>query len=48
MTDEVRDIAPEVRAELEEIDSMELTDRPARFEELHNKLQEALSSIDNL
>jgi hypothetical protein len=48
MTDEVRDIAAEVRAELEEIDSMELIDLPARFEELHSKLQEALSSIDNL
>jgi hypothetical protein len=48
MTEEVRDMAAEVRAELEEIDSVELAERPARFEELHTKLHEALSSIDNL
>lgn len=48
MTEENRDLAAEVREELQEIDSIDLTERPARFEALHNKLQEALSSIDNL
>ncbi len=38
----------EVRAELEEIDASDLTEHSARFEALHQKLQESLKSIDNL
>ena len=37
-----------VRAELEEIDSSDLTEHAARFEALHKKLQESLNSIDGL
>ena len=38
----------EVRNELEEIDASDLTEHSARFEALHEKLQESLKSIDNL
>ena len=38
----------EVRNELVEIDSMAINDHAQRFEELHSKLSEALSSIDGL
>ena len=34
--------------ELVEIDSMAINDHAQRFEELHNKLSTALSSIDGL
>lgn len=37
-----------VRRELEEIDSSDLTEHAARFDALHKKLQESLSSIDGL
>jgi hypothetical protein len=37
-----------VRAELEEIDASDLTEHAARFEALHKKLQDSLSSIDGL
>ncbi len=37
-----------VRLELEEIDSSDLTEHAARFETLHKKLQETLTSIDGL
>jgi hypothetical protein len=37
-----------VRAELEEIDSTDLTEHAARFEALHKKLQDSLNSIDGL
>ena len=37
-----------VRAELEEIDASDLTEHVARFEALHNKLSQALNSIDGL
>ncbi len=37
-----------VRAELEEIDASDLTEHAARFEALHNKLSQALNSIDGL
>jgi hypothetical protein len=37
-----------VRAELEEIDSADLTEHAARFEALHKKLQDSLNSIDGL
>jgi hypothetical protein len=38
----------EVKSELHEIDSSDLGEHPARFEALHGKLQEALSTIDGL
>jgi hypothetical protein len=41
-------LVQEVRNELEEIDASELTEHSARFEALHEKLQESLKSIDNL
>ena len=41
-------LVSEVRAELEEIDATDLTEHSARFEALHQKLQESLKSIDNL
>lgn len=37
-----------VRGELAEIDSMSVNDHAERFEELHQKLTHALSSIDGL
>ena len=41
-------LVQEVRNELEEIDASDLTQHSARFEALHEKLQESLKSIDNL
>jgi hypothetical protein len=41
-------LVQEVRTELEEIDASDLTEHSARFEALHEKLQESLKSIDNL
>ena len=41
-------LVSEVRAELEEIDASDLSEHSARFEALHQKLQESLKSIDNL
>jgi hypothetical protein len=41
-------LVAEVRAELSEIDSMEVSEHAARFEELHQKLNTALSSIDGM
>jgi hypothetical protein len=41
-------LVSEVRAELEEIDASDLTEHSARFEALHQKLQESLKSIDKL
>ena len=38
----------EVRTELEEIEASDLSEHSARFEALHEKLQQSLSSIDNL
>jgi hypothetical protein len=38
----------ELRNELQEIDSMEVGDHAQRFEALHQKLNQALSSIDGL
>jgi hypothetical protein len=37
-----------VRLELEEIDASDLSERAARFEALHKKLQDSLNSIDGL
>ena len=41
-------LVEEAKAELQEIDSSDLSDHSARFEALHGKLQEALSTIDGL
>lgn len=41
-------IVDDVRAELEEIDSSDLSEHAARFEVLHQKLQDSLNSIDGL
>lgn len=41
-------LVQEVRSELEEIDASDLTEHAARFEALHEKLQQSLKSIDNL
>lgn len=45
--DEVN-LVQEVRSELEVIDASDLTEHAARFEALHEKLQQSLKSIDNL
>ena len=50
---ELSDVNPEnlvaeVRAELIEIDSMQVSDHANRYEELHQKLNSALSSIDGM
>ena len=42
------DLVQEVRSELQEIDASDLSEHSARFEALHEKLQESLKSIDNL
>ena len=41
-------LVEEVKIELAEIDTADLTEHAARFEALHGKLQEALNSIDGL
>jgi hypothetical protein len=41
-------LVQDVRNELEEIDASDLSEHSARFEVLHEKLQESLKSIDNL
>ena len=41
-------LVEEVRAELEEIDAMDVTHHAQRFEVLHQKLNQALSTIDGL
>ena len=46
--EEESNLVSEVRAELEEIDTSDLSEHSARFEALHQKLQESLTSIDNL
>ena len=38
----------DLRAELQEIDAMEVGDHAQRFEALHQKLHQALSSIDGM
>lgn len=42
------DVVQQVRNELEEIDASDISEHSARFEALHAKLQESLTSIDNL
>lgn len=46
--EEESNLVSEIRAELEEIDASDLSEHSARFEALHQKLQESLKSIDNL
>ena len=41
-------LVQEVRNVLEEIDVSDLSEHSARFEALHEKLQESLKLIDNL
>ena len=41
-------LVDDVKAELSEIDASDLSEHSARFESLHGKLQEALSTIDGL
>lgn len=41
-------LVDEVKTELNDIDSSDVTEHPARYEALHGKLQEALSTIDGL
>lgn len=41
-------LVEELRSELVEIDAMEITDHADRYEVLHQKLNQALSSIDGL
>jgi hypothetical protein len=41
-------LVDEVKVELNDIDSSDLSEHSARFEALHGKLQEALSTIDGL
>lgn len=41
-------LVDEAKAELQAIDTSELSEHSARFEALHGKLQEALSTIDGL
>ena len=42
------ELVEQVKIELSDIDQSDLSEHPARFEALHGKLQEALSSIDGL
>jgi hypothetical protein len=41
-------IVDEVKIELSEIDSLEVTEHGQRYEALHQKLNQALTSIDGL
>ena len=50
IADEVHEatLVDEVKVELNDIDSSELGEHAIRFQRLHGKLHEALSSIDGL
>jgi hypothetical protein len=41
-------IVDNVKSELNEIDAMDVSEHAARYEALHQKLQETLSGIDGL
>ena len=41
-------LVDDVKTELSDIDASDLSEHSARFEALHGKLQEALSTIDGL
>jgi len=48
MNNQEIDLVQKVREELEEIEVSDISEHSARFEALHEKLQESLKSIDNL
>jgi hypothetical protein len=48
MNEKEIDLVTAVKSELEEIDIHDISEHAARFEALHEKLQESLKSIDNL
>jgi len=48
MNNEEIDLVQKVREELEEIEVSDISEHSARFEALHEKLQESLKPIDNL
>ena len=48
MNNEEIDLVQKVREELEEIEVSDISEHSARFEALHEKLQESLKLIDNL
>ena len=49
VTNEIEiNLVQEVRSELEDIDASDLSEHSARFEALHQKLQNSLKEIDNL
>lgn len=48
MNNEEIDLMQKVREELEEIEVSDISEHSARFEALHEKLQESLKSIENL
>jgi hypothetical protein len=48
MSQEDSALVEEVKAQLNEIDSAELSEHAERFEALHEKLSNALNSIDGL
>jgi hypothetical protein len=48
MSEEELDFVQKVREELEDIEVSDISGHSARFEALHEKLQESLKSIDNL
>jgi len=48
LSSNAENLVEEVRNELVEIDSMAVNDHAQRFEELHQRLARALSSIDGL
>jgi hypothetical protein len=48
MNNEEIDLVQKVREELEEIEVSDISEHSARFEALHEKLQESLKSIENL
>ena len=41
-------LVEDVKIELNDIDTSDLTEHSARFEALHGKLQEALNTVDGL
>ena len=43
-----QNLVEDVRIELAEIDAMDIADHGQRFEQLHQKLNQALTSIDGL
>ena len=48
MSEEELNLVQNVREELEEIEVSDISEHAARFEALHEQLQESLKSIDNL